>query len=156
MVEVGSDFKHAGVFDNVCSDVPGAPVPVFADLAFSASEHTKRVPLIALCYGRSGDKGDVANVGIICRKRSYYPLVAATLTAPVVQSFFSHYSKGTTTRYELPGVAALNFVLTKSLGGGGLGSLNIDKQGKAYAQLLLTMMVDIPSDWSVRLARAHV
>ena len=115
----------------------------------NANEASKKVPLIAICHGRSGDKGDVANIGIIAREEHYYPFLQSFLTAERVHSHFNHYVLGTTTRYELPGIRAFNFVLTKSLGGGGLNSLNIDRQGKSYAQNLLTMMVDVPASWDI-------
>ncbi|KAG1080321.1 hypothetical protein G6F42_023393 [Rhizopus arrhizus] len=57
-----------------------------------------------------------------------------------------HLCKGTVTRFELPGPNAMNFVLTHSLGGGGLSSLVVDRQGKTYAQLCLSgLEVEIPA-----------
>jgi hypothetical protein len=58
------------------------------------------VPLVSLCYGRSGDKGDVANIGIIARDAAYYPFLLSTLTEQVVHDYFSHVVRGTTRRYE--------------------------------------------------------
>jgi len=57
-----------------------------------------------------------------------------------------HLIKGTVRRFELPGICGLNFVFTKSLGGGGVSSLLIDRQGKAYAQMLLSCEIEVPSD----------
>jgi len=59
----------------------------------------------------------------------------------------AHLVKGKVTRFEVPGIHGLNFVLTESLGGGGLGSLHIDRQGKAYAQMLLSFPVRVPKAW---------
>jgi len=58
------------------------------------------VPLIKLCYARSGDKGDVANVGVIARDPAYYPFLHQTLTEDVVRRFFAHVAKGTVRRFE--------------------------------------------------------
>ncbi|RIA83901.1 hypothetical protein C1645_833105 [Glomus cerebriforme] len=112
---------------------------------------TIKVPLIRLAWGRSGDKGDTCNIGIIARESKYYPLLKKTLTEKVVKDYMAHLCKGRVKRYELPGCNGLNFVLTKSLGGGGLSSLNIDKQGKTYAQMLLSFGVDVPSNWFSKL-----
>jgi len=102
------------------------------------------VPLIAMAMGRSGDKGDMANIGIICRDPSYYQHLKHHLTSQVVLDYMSHLIKGKVTRYEIPGIFAFNFLLTKSLGGGGLSSLLLDRQGKSYAQILLTLHLPAP------------
>jgi hypothetical protein len=147
-VIVGDNFQNTSTYelDNYIQSglpVPEIPVPRF----IRPSGPTKSVPLISICYGRSGDKGDVANIGVIARHERYYPFLVEFLTAERVHEYFSHFVKGTTTRYLLPGIRALNFVLTNSLGGGGLSSLNIDRQGKSYAQNLLTIQVDLPLDF---------
>ncbi|XP_062866618.1 uncharacterized protein LOC134329321 [Trichomycterus rosablanca] len=96
-----------------------------------------------LAYTRSGDKGDCANIGVIARHPLYYPFLKKFLTADVVEKYFQHLIKKdsldlpSVTRYELPGVCGLNFLLRNSLGGGGVASLNSDPQGKAYGQMLL-------------------
>lgn len=105
------------------------------------------VPLISLCLGRSGDKGDVSNIGIIVRRAEFYHFVRETLTEEAVRGFMSHLVKGTVKRYDVPGILGFNFVLTKALGGGGLGSLLIDRQGKTYAQILLNFPVRVPKQW---------
>ncbi|RUS35289.1 hypothetical protein BC938DRAFT_473161 [Jimgerdemannia flammicorona] len=108
---------------------------------------TNRVPLIKVAYGRSGDKGDCCNIGIIARNPKYYPYLIQALTEQVVADYMAHLCEGTVKRYELPGSNALNFVLTRSLGGGGLSSLRVDRQGKTYAQMLLSgIMVEIPAE----------
>ena len=125
--------------------VPG-PQPV---APLKGSDRTAVVPLIALCYGRSGDKGDTANIGIFVRDVRYYPLLHQILTAEVVQQHMAHLAHGKVHRYVLPGIQGWNFLLTKALGGGGLVSLNIDRQGKTYAQQLLELRVTVPLEWAV-------
>jgi hypothetical protein len=111
----------------------------------TVNEPTAKVPLIKLAYGRSGDKGDCANIGIIARDPDYFPHLKRVLTEEAILEYMSHFCQGTVRRFELPGSHSLNFVLTKSLGGGGLSSLRIDRQGKTYAQMLLSgLMVEMP------------
>jgi hypothetical protein len=108
------------------------------------------VPLIKLAWGRSGDKGDKANVGIIARHEDYLPYIWKALSEERVAACFAHFLKGPVERYLLPGSNAVNFVLHEVLGGGGVASLRNDPQGKGYAQLLLCEMIEIPD----RMARA--
>jgi hypothetical protein len=108
----------------------------------------RTLPLIALAWGRSGDKGDNANVGIIARKPEYLPLLRAQLNEAAVAGWFAHLLEGGVTRYELPGVNAFNFVLEQSLGGGGVASLRMDPQGKAFAQMLLDFPIEVPAAWA--------
>ena len=104
------------------------------------------VPLLRVAHGRSGDKGDMANIGIIARSDALYPVLQQVLTAEVVQAYFAHVAKGKVTRYSLPGFNALNFTLESALGGGGVASLRYDPQGKALAQMLLDIPVTLPAD----------
>lgn len=119
-----------------------APKPVNRDLV--------DVPLIRLAHARSGDKGDIVNVGVRARRPEFVPLLRAALTEEVVARFFAHVAKGSTARYELPGIDAFNFVLTKALGGGGIASLRIDPQGKCFAPILLDLDVAVPRDAAER------
>jgi hypothetical protein len=102
------------------------------------------VPLLALAVGRSGDKGNNANIGIIARRAEYFPWLSAALTAEAVAAYFAHTGVSKVERYELPGLCALNFVLHDALGGGGVASLRIDPQGKAYGQRALEMRIPVP------------
>jgi len=102
------------------------------------------VPLIRLAWARSGDKGDVANIGVIARDPSLVAVLARQLTAQRVADRFSHLIKGPVQRYALPGLGAFNFVLQGALGGGGTASLRNDPQGKSYAQILLEMPIRTP------------
>jgi hypothetical protein len=108
-----------------------------------------KVPLIALAWGRSGDKGDKANIGIIARKPEYLPYINAALTDAAVRKRFAHFladpSKGSVERFLLPGSHAINFLLHDVLGGGGVASIRNDPQGKGYAQLLLSCPIPVPA-----------
>jgi hypothetical protein len=113
----------------------------------SRSHATVEVPLYALAFGRSGDKGDTCNIGIIARRPEYVPLMDEQLTAARVAAVFAHCVDGPVTRFALPGLHAFNFVLENALGGGGVASLRYDPQGKAYAQILLDETIDVPAEW---------
>lgn len=104
------------------------------------------LPLVKLAWARSGDKGNHANIGVIARKDEYLPFINAALSCEAVASFMAHSldpSTGRVKRWTLPGIRAINFLLENSLGGGGVASLRIDPQGKAYAQQLLEFPVPV-------------
>lgn len=105
-----------------------------------------KVQLIDIAHGRSGDKGDGSNVGIIARHPDVYPFLKEKLTSGVVKEHMKNICKGEVERYELPNIGALNFVLHKSLGGGGTVSLKLDAQGKTHASMLLRMEIEVPDE----------
>ena len=104
------------------------------------------VPLRALAWGRSGDKGDKANIGIIARDAEFLPFIWNSLTCEAAASRFSHFMADTQDieRFYLPGSHAINFLLDYTLGGGGAASLRNDAQAKGYAQILLTTKIAVP------------
>jgi hypothetical protein len=108
------------------------------------STETVTVALESLAWGRSGDKGNKANIGIIARKREYMPFIMAVLTPARVAERFAHFLEGGVERFYMPGLPAVNFLLHDVLGGGGMASLRNDPQGKGYAQLLLDEPIEIP------------
>lgn len=106
----------------------------------------KRVKLLDIAHGRSGDKGNGSNVGIIARHEKIYPFLKESLTVERVREHMKHICKGRVERYELPNIGALNFILNESLGGGGTVSLKLDAQGKTHASTLLRMELDVPDE----------
>ncbi len=102
------------------------------------------VPLSELAHARSGDKGDMANIGVIARAPEIYPWLAATLSARRVKEYFASICQGEVERHEVPNLWALNFLLGASLGGGGTVSLRLDAQGKTLSHALLAMVVRAP------------
>lgn len=102
------------------------------------------VPLVRLAWGRSGDKGNDANIGIIARRREYLPYIRQALTAEAVREYFAFKIEGKVERFDLPGIGAMNFLLHEALGGGGIASLRNDPQGKAFAQMLLDFPITVP------------
>ena len=109
-----------------------------------SSDRTIRVPLVRLCLARSGDKGDTANIGVIARSEAVYAWMLEHLTAAFVKRHFDDVCQGDVERFELPNLLAVNFLLHRSLGGGGTLSLMLDAQGKTYAQYLLAAEVEVP------------
>lgn len=105
-----------------------------------------KVKLIEIAHGRSGDKGNGSNVGIIARHPDVYPFLEKELTAERVKDHMKHICKGSVERYELKNIGALNFILNESLGGGGTVSLKLDAQGKTHASTMLRMELDVPED----------
>jgi hypothetical protein len=122
---------------------PAAPVAAPVD-------NLVEVPLIRLAWGRSGDKGDKANVGIMARRPEYLPWIWQALTEEVVASRFAHFltdtGPGQVQRFLLPGSSAINFLLHDVLGGGGVASIRNDPQAKGYAQLLLCCPIPVPAE----------
>jgi len=104
------------------------------------------IPLSQLAYARSGDKGNHANIGVISRRPEYLPYIQKALSSEAVANYFSHVLDGEVLSWDVPGVNGLNFLLKNSLGGGGMASMNIDPQGKSYAQQLLEYEIPIDKD----------
>lgn len=103
-----------------------------------------KVRLHDIAHGRSGDKGDGVNIGVIARREEWYPLLVEQLTVERVSSHLRALAQGPVERHELPNLGALNFVVRKALGGGGSISLRLDAQGKTYAQALLRIEIEVP------------
>ena len=102
-----------------------------------------KIKLIDIAHGRSGDKGDAANIGIIAYDDKGYEIIKKYLTAEKVKKHFTGICKGNVNRYELPNIRALNFMLHNTLGGGGTVSLKHDAQGKTLAAALLRMELEV-------------
>lgn len=105
-----------------------------------------QVKLLKIAHGRSGDKGNGSNVGIIARHPDIYPFLKKELTPERVKEHMKYVCKGDVERHELPNIGALNFILNESLGGGGTVSLKLDAQGKTHASQVLRMDIDVPEE----------
>jgi hypothetical protein len=121
-------------------------LPAEAPPAPRLGGETIEVPLVALAYGRSGDKGDNANIGIFARKPEYEPILDSEVTEEAVAHYFAHRIEGPVMRWRLPGINGFNFLLRQALGGGGMASLKADPLAKAFAQMLLDMPVRVPAE----------
>lgn len=105
-----------------------------------------RVPLSRIAHGRSGDKGDASNVGLIASSPALFQVLLEQVTEERVKEHFAEVCRGKVERFPVPNLNALNFILHDSLGGGGTESLQIDAQGKTHAQGLLQMEVEVPEE----------
>ena len=94
-----------------------------------------------IAHSRTGDKGDISNVSLIAYDKADYGKIVKAVTADAVKEHFRDIVKGEVVRYELPEVAALNFVMKGALGGGVTRSLAMDKHGKCLSSYLLEMEI---------------
>ena len=101
------------------------------------------IPLREIAFARSGDKGNSANLAVFARSSTAYAWLREHLTAARVEEYFRPLGVTRVTRYEVPNLEALNFVLADALGGGGSRSLRIDSQGKTLGMALLEMPVAV-------------
>lgn len=128
------------------AQVPAAPPAFVAEDAPGVE-----VSLIKLAWARSGDKGDLSNIGIIARREEWLPLIWQQLTPEVVKDYFAHLIHGPVERYYLPGIAALNLILHGALAGGGPASPRMDPLGKGMAQMLLDLTIKVPASVAAEL-----
>jgi hypothetical protein len=95
-----------------------------------------------LAHARAGDKGDTSNIAVFAYEAGDYAFLAEHLTAERVNAHFAGTVAGEVLRYDLPGLAALNFVMRQALGGGVTRSLSLAPHGKSLSSLLLD--IDLP------------
>ncbi len=102
-----------------------------------------KVPLSRIAHARSGDKGDLSNIGVIALSPNGYAALVREVTIERVRALFAPLCRGPIERFELPNLGALNFLLHDALGGGGTVSLRLDAQGKTLGALMLTLEIDV-------------
>lgn len=107
----------------------------------------KTMPLREIAHARSGDKGDTSNVGVIAYDEADYPILREQVTAERVAAIYGDLVRGEVTRYELPNIGALNFVLRQALAGGVTTSLALDPHGKTRSSLILDLSVEVPDGY---------
>lgn len=132
---------------------PGLSEPSEAQVAVWAepAEPQQRVRLIQLAWARSGDKGDMSNIGVVARRPEWLPLIWDRLTPEVVQAYFKHLVHGPVERFHLPGISAINYLLHQALDGGGPASSRIDPLGKGMGQMLLDIELLVPASVAAHL-----
>ena len=101
------------------------------------------ITLRELAHARAGDKGDISNLSLIAYERKDYELLLREVTPERVRAHFAGVVYGSVTRYELPQLGALNFVMRQALGGGVTRSLALDAHGKCLGAALLGMEIDV-------------
>ncbi len=126
------------------------PTPATRDVAkdatqpLSISRPLNGRPLADICLARSGDKGDMCNVGVLARSDAAFEFLDQFLTAERMKNWFQELCQGPVVRYKLDNLRGFNFLLEAALGGGGTQTLRADAQGKTFAQALLRQVVEIP------------
>jgi hypothetical protein len=104
-----------------------------------------QVRLLDIAHTRSGDKGDMANCGVIALRPEWYPVLVRELTTERVRAHYGALIAGPVDRFELPNLNALNFLLHGALDGGGTLSLKTDAQGKVVSTAMLRMVLTVPA-----------
>ncbi|MGO4393646.1 acyclic terpene utilization AtuA family protein [Variovorax sp. M-6] len=134
------------------ADVPPAVLPgAWQD----SDEAQEDVRLISLAYARSGDKGDISNIGLVARRPEWLPLLWDRVTPDAVRGYFAHLMHGKVERFHLPGTASMNLLLHEALDGGGPSSMRMDPLGKGMGQMLLDMVIKVPRSIAASLDRAR-
>ncbi len=95
-----------------------------------------------LGHSRAGDKGNTSNVSVIAYDEAAWERLRRELTVERVMQAYWHVAQGPVTRYELPRLRALNFVIENALGGGVTTSLAIDAHGKTLSYVMQD--IDLP------------
>ncbi len=142
-VHMGTSTWSVPIPTGGAAPVPYAPKRVRQETTTSdsATSASPTVPLWSIAHGRSGDKGDTSNIAVLARDPAHYAHLRSTVTVEKVEEYLGHLVSGTISRYDVPGLHAINFVLSEALDGGGPSSLRTDPMGKGMAQMLLDMQV---------------
>jgi hypothetical protein len=105
-----------------------------------------KVQLRDVAHARSGDKGNTSDIALFAWEDDWYPILAELVTAERVKEHYTGICHGEVTRYEVPNVHGLKFVLEDALGGGGPSSIRIDNLGKSLGAALLRMWIEVPDE----------
>jgi len=103
----------------------------------------EKVFLKELAYARSGDKGDVCNIGLMAKSKNIYDFLLKSINAEKVKEHFKGMIKGGVEIYPLPNIDSLEIVLRQSLGGGATCTLRFDQTGKSMCSALQRMELDV-------------
>jgi len=103
----------------------------------------KKVKLHELAFARSGDKGDVSNIGLMAKTKEIYEALSKTVTSEKIKEHFRGMIKGNVEIYRMPNLDSLEIILRRALGGGATCTLRFDQTGKSMGQALLRMEVEV-------------
>jgi hypothetical protein len=112
--------------------------------------NTKTVTLREVAHCRSGEKGNGANVAVIAYDMGDYEMLRSQLTLEAVGGLYGPITRGSITRYEVPSIGALNFVLDGVLEGGRSRTIVFDESGKALSSLMLSLEIEVPASYTER------
>ena len=108
---------------------------------------SKIVFIKELAYVRSGDKGDISNIGIMAFNQANYEIIREQVTPQKVKNLYKDLVKGDVKIYEMPNIESLQVVMYKALGGGATSTLRFDETGKAMCLGMLYMPVEVPDSF---------
>lgn len=111
-----------------------------------ANQTTVELPLYQLAHGRAGDKGNTSNISVIAWNQTCFDLLVAQATETKVAQWFGYRHPTRVTRYVLPKLLAMNFVLEGILDGGVNDALNLDTHGKGLSFWMMDMPVEVPQE----------
>lgn len=103
----------------------------------------QKVNLSQLAFARSGDKGDVSNIGVMAKTKNIYEVLKKELTPEKIKEHFKGMVKGNVEVYHLPNLDSIEVILRRALGGGATCTLRFDQTGKSMGQALLRMEVEV-------------
>jgi len=106
----------------------------------------RKVLLKELAFARSGDKGDVSNIGIMAKSKNIYEFLVNTITPEKVKNHFKGMVKGDVKIYPMQNIESLEIVLHQALGGGATCTLRFDQTGKSMCTALLRMELEVDED----------
>lgn len=109
-----------------------------------------KVKLREVAHARTGEKGDIVNLSVIAYREDDYALIEKQVTVASVRELYGTITKGKIRRYEVPSIAALNFVLEGALAGGRSRNIAFEESGKALSSLILTMDIEVPNNYKMR------
>ena len=107
---------------------------------------SRTVPLYRAAHGRTGDKGNRSNISVVAWHPALWPLLVEQVSEARVAAQFAHRRPSRVTRYLLPNLQAMNFVLDDVLDGGVNDALNLDTHGKSLSFLLLDLTIRVPAE----------
>jgi hypothetical protein len=112
--------------------------------------NVKQTSLREIAHSRSGEKGNHSNVSVIAHELADYPILLEQVTIAAVKKLYGPITRGRITRYEVPSIGALNFVLEDVLEGGRSRTLAFEESGKALSSLMMTMPMTVPDSYIER------
>lgn len=115
-------------------------------------QQTIQLPLYQLAHGRAGDKGNTSNISVIAWNQSCFELLVSQVTEVKVGAWFGYRHPSKVTRYVLPKLMAMNFVLEGILDGGVNDALNLDSHGKGLSFWMMDMPIEVPQAFAQQLS----
>ena len=106
----------------------------------------REVYLKELAFARSGDKGDVSNIGLMAKNAESYEAIKKEVTPERVKKHFGNMVRGDVRIWPMNNINSLQVVLYNALGGGATTTLRLDQTGKSMCGALLRMKIEVDED----------